>query len=114
MADMHELAPQQRIALLYEAMASATSAMLAAARAEDWDVLVTLEAACAAHVATLQQGEPLAVLSAQQRERKGALVKQMLADDVELRRLIAARMAQLSNEMSSANTERKLSRAYGA
>jgi hypothetical protein len=38
----------------------------------------------------------------------------MLADDGELRRLVAARMAQLSNQMNSASTERKLSRAYGA
>ena len=114
MADMQDLAPQERIALLYEAMAGVTSAMLAAARAEDWDRLVTLEATCAAHVATLKRDEPLVVLSVQQSEQKAALLTRMLADDGELRRLIAARMTQLSNEMNSTNTERKLSRAYGA
>jgi flagellar protein FliT len=108
------MAPQQRIIALYEAMAAIASTMLAAARAQDWDALVTLEAESAAHVATLQREEPLVVLSVQQRERKAALIEQMLADDGELRRLIAARMEQLSNEMNSANTERKLSRAYGS
>ena len=114
MADMHDLAPQQRIIALYEAMAGVTSAMLATARAEDWDVLVTLEAACAAHVATLQRDEPLATLSPQQNERKAALVTQMLADDREIVRLAKAGMTQLSTIMNSVNTESKLAKAYSA
>ena len=117
MPDMHDtrdIKQQERIIALYEALSGATSAMLAAARAEDWDVLVTLEATCAAHVAALQRDEALTALSAEQNDQKAALITQMLADDGELRRLIAARMTQLSNEMNSAHTERKLSRAYGA
>jgi flagellar protein FliT len=114
MADMLDMAPQDRVIALYEAMAGDTRAMLAAARAQDWDALVTLEAACAAHVARLQRDEPELTLSSRQRERKSGLVTQMLADDGELRRLIADRMTQLTNEMNSANTERKLSRAYGS
>ena len=114
MPDMIDMGPQDRIIALYEAMAAITAAMLAAARAEDWDVLVTLEATCAARVASLQQGEPLATLSLQQNERKAALLKQMLANDIDIRQLAATRMTQLSNEMSSASTERKLSKAYDA
>lgn len=114
MPDTAAMASQEHIIALYEAMADVTSAMLAAARAENWDVLVTLEATCAAHVTTLQRDEPLAVLSKQQSKRKHTLVTQMLADDGELRRLAKAGMAQLSTIMNSVNTEWKLSKAYGA
>ncbi len=117
MREMSDLAQQESIIALYATLAGTARAMLAAARAEDWDLLVSLENDCAAHVAALQREEPLLPvqqLSEQQRARKGELLTRMLADDGELRRLIAARMAQLSNKMSSASTERKLSRAYGA
>ena len=114
MVALHDLAPQQRIIALYEAMSDATTAMLAAARAENWDLLVTLEAACAAQVATLQQSERNDENNDENNnERKAALITQMLADDGELRRLITARMTRLSSQMSSASTERKLARAYG-
>jgi flagellar protein FliT len=112
----------QHIIALYEAMADVTSQMLVAARSENWDVLVTLEATCAAHVATLQRDEPALglslgldlALSSQQIQQKAALVAQMLADDAEIRQLVTARMVYLSNQSNSASTERKLSRAYGS
>jgi flagellar protein FliT len=121
MTDM-DMAQQERIILRYEAMAAITGAMLAAARTEEWDTLVTLESDCAAQVAALKREEPslsseqhlpMQQLSMQQRERKASLIEQMLADDGALRQLIAARMAQLSNKVNSTRTERKLSRAYG-
>jgi hypothetical protein len=61
----------------------------------------------------LQKGEAPATLSASQSQQKAALIVQMLADDGELRQLVAARMTQLSNQMHSASTVRKLTRAYG-
>jgi flagellar protein FliT len=111
---MQDLAQQAPGVGRYQALAAITRAMLAAARAEDWDNLVALEATCAAMVKSLQQGEMLAPLSSQQEERKATLIEQMLADDGELRRLVAARMAQLSNQLHSTSTERKLVRAYEA
>ncbi len=114
---MHEIADpaqQESVIDLYQALAGITRAMLGAARAEEWDLLVALESGCAAHVATLQRQEKLLLkqpLTMQQ--RKASLIKQTLADDGELRRLIADRMAQLSNKVNSTRTERKLSRAYG-
>ncbi len=120
--DLLEMQPQDRILLQYEALAGVTSTMLAAARIEDWDALVTLEVESAALVVTLQRNEALLVLqqdealmafSASQSQQKAALIVQMLADDGELRQLVAARMKQLSNQMHSASTVRKLTRAYG-
>jgi flagellar protein FliT len=116
MREMTDPAQQESVIDLYQALAAITRAMLGAAHAEDWDLLVALESGCAAHVATLQREEQLLLLAEQplsMQQRKASLIEQMLADDGELRRLIAARMAQLSNKVSSARTERKLSRAYG-
>jgi flagellar protein FliT len=112
MPDM--LGRQERIILSYDAMAGITGKMLAAAQSANWDSLVTLEAECAAQVVTLQRAEPLTALSAGQRQQKAALIVRMLADDGAIRPLVAARMAQLSNQIHSTGTERKLSRAYGA
>ncbi len=110
---MTDPARQESVIDLYQALAAITGAMLAAARAEDWDLLVALESDCAAQVAALKQAEALTALSSRQNKQKAALIEQMLADDGELRPLVAARMAQLSHQMSSASTQRKLSRAYG-
>jgi flagellar protein FliT len=113
-SSMPDTVQQDRIILLYEAMATTIHSVLAAARAEDWDSLVKLEAECAAQVATLQQSESLTLLSDQQNKKKTALVVQMLADDGAIRLLATARMTHLSNQIHSANTERKLSKAYNA
>ena len=53
-------------------------------------------------------------MTLQQRERSAALMRQMLADDDEIRTLAAARMVQLSHLMDDASTQRKLSKAYEA
>lgn len=104
----------QDIITLYEAMSAITGEMLTVARAEDWELLITLESRCAAHVRILQEKEPLLVLSGLERERKVILIQKILADNHEIRKLTEPRMAQLSSLMNSANTERKLSEAYGA
>ncbi len=111
---MPEMVQPERIILQYQAMAAIIRAMLAAARAEDWDGLGVLEAECAAHVATLQRDEPQVLLSSPQSEQKAASIVQMLDDDRQIRQLASARMTHLSNEMHNASTERKLSRAYGS
>jgi flagellar protein FliT len=113
LGDRPETTAQDRILLRYEALAGVTSTMLNAARAEEWDALVTLEGECAAQVTALQRDEPLSTLSIEQNSQKAALIVQMLADDDAIRPLVAARMAQLSNQIHSTGTERKLSRTYG-
>lgn len=104
----------QDIITLYEAMSAITGEMLTAARAEDWELLITLESRCAAHVQALQEQEAVALLSSLERERKAGIIQKILADHREIRALAEPWMAQLSTLMNSANTERKLSEAYGA
>lgn len=104
----------QDIITLYEAMSAITGEMLTAARAEDWELLVILESRCSAYVQTLQEKEPLQLLSSLEREQKVCIIQKILADDCEIRKLTEPWMAQLSILMKSTNTERKLSEAYGA
>ena len=104
----------QDLITLYEAMSVITSEMLAAAQAEDWELLVILESRCSAHVQTLKEKEPLQALSSLEREQKIKIIQKILADDREIRILTESWMAQLSTLMNSANAERKLSVAYDA
>jgi len=98
---------------LYESVAEVTKQMLVAARQGDWDHLATLESHCASHVHTLQAGEAPVKLTGELRIRKVAVIKQILADDREIRHITEPWMAQLSNLINSSNTERKLSMTYG-
>ncbi len=109
-----EMMSSQDIITLYEAMSAITGEMLTAARDKDWELLITLESRCAAHVQTLQEKEPVALLSGLELEQKVHIIQKILADDRQIRTLAEPWMAQLSALMNSANTERKLSQAYGS
>jgi flagellar protein FliT len=104
----------QEVISLYETVADITGQMLVAARNGDWDELTALESRCANHVATLRTGEPVEALTGPAREHKVRIIKQILADDREIRNLTEPWMAQLSRMINSTGTERKLSKAYGA
>lgn len=103
----------QEIITLYEDMSDITGKMLTAARAGDWDHLVTLETHCSDRVQSLKRHEPPMALSGAARERKVKIIHKILADDREIRNLTAPWMAKLSNLINSTHTERKLSSSYG-
>lgn len=103
----------EEVISLYESVAQITKQMLAAARQGNWDQLATLESDCAGHVHLLQAGEAPIKLTSELRHRKVVVIKQILADDREIREITEPWMARLSNLISSNNTERKLSVAYG-
>ncbi len=92
------------------------AAMLAAARAGEWDLLILLETDCSAHTNLLEQPSLSmpAAWTDEMRASTAALLASILADEAEIRTLCAARLTQLSLQMSSAQMQRKLSRAYDA
>jgi flagellar protein FliT len=103
----------QEVVSLYEAMVGITDQMLAAASANDWDRLATLELQCAACVRQLKSsgdGQPLA---GQERVRKVDAIRKMLAADRQIRDLTQPWMAKLSAMINNKGTERRLARAYG-
>lgn len=98
---------------IYEAIAELTNQMLIAAKKEDWNKLTVLESNCAQHIEKLKFFKDELPLSSDIRERKVASIKRILADDREIRDLISPRMARLSSLISSTQTGKKLTRAYG-
>lgn len=99
---------------LYENVATITTNMLDAARTSDWDLLTQLELDCSRRVQLLRDNEAPVELTADMRDKKINIIKQILADDKEIRHITEPWMAQLANLMRNTNTSRKLSQTYGA
>ena len=104
----------QQILALYGAMCELTEQMVQAAAASDWDLLVLLEQRCAAHTQTLRAHEQPQPMQGAEREQKIELIRRMLQADRQIRDLTMPWMAQLSQLINSAGTERRLINAYGS
>lgn len=87
---------------LYESVAEVTSHMLLAARQQDWDRLSELEGYCAQYVEKLKiyEAEPL---SGEAYAKKLACIKQILADDREIRNLMAPWMVKLNTMLNNSS-----------
>lgn len=101
---------------LYESMSTVSAAMLDAARANDWDRLVTLEREMAAlrdeiMRTTGASPEPLDTTAA---ARKAELIAAMLEDDVEIRKHVEPWLASVRKLLSGAARDRAVRTAYGA
>jgi flagellar protein FliT len=83
---------------MYENIAGLTNHMVAAARTSDWDGLNTLENQCASAASAVLPGKAPALAGAA-RQRKIDLLKQILANDREIRSITEPWMTQLSNVM---------------
>jgi flagellar protein FliT len=97
---------------IYEAVAQLTNQMLVAAQQQDWDKLAELEVSCAQYVENLDSAENQLPLPSEERERKVASIKSILADDREIRNLVSPWMVRLNTLINSYHTESKLTRAY--
>lgn len=97
----------------YESVAQITKNMLDAARQGSWDDLIGLESKVAAHISHLSTNEVLVKLTPALRSRKLTVIKQILADDKEIRNLTEPWMEKLSSLISSSQMEQKLSISYG-
>jgi flagellar protein FliT len=104
---------EEEVIFLYQAVVTLTQQMLAAARAGDWEKIVTLESSRAGHVEILRNCEPPTALSGAARERTLKMIPQILSDEREIRTISQLRMADLSGMMTSLGVERRLSQAYG-
>ena len=84
---------------MYENIAGLTNQMALAARSSHWDGLARLEGQCASAASGAETGVP--ALHGAQRMRKIDLLKQILANDREIRTVTEPWMAQLSNVMQA-------------
>lgn len=90
---------------MYENIAGLTSKMVVAARTSNWDGLDHLEKQCASEaVATMAGTVP--PLAGAKRQRKIDLLKQILANDREIRNITEPWMTQFSGAMPGARAGR--------
>jgi flagellar protein FliT len=100
----------------YEFVAQLTAEMRAAAQAGCWEQLLGIEAGCREIFERLIADEeaaprhhPPEVLA-----RKAALIRQILADDAAIRRLVEPRLAELERWLGGVQRDRLLRDAYAA
>jgi flagellar protein FliT len=98
---------------IYEALAAASSRMLAAARAQDWDGLLAAESDCARLVERARAQPEPATLGSEERQRKRDIIRRMLAEDAEIRSRLQPWMAQLDQLLHTADRRRRVERSYG-
>jgi flagellar protein FliT len=96
----------------YESVATASRDMLQAARGQDWDALAQAERRCAAAIALLKASDAEARLDPDKRPHKAQIIRRVLADDAEIRRLLDPRMRELEHLLNAAGTRRRVDDAY--
>jgi len=97
---------------IYGSISAKTGQMLEAAKAGDWDRLVTLEQDCRALIETLKRTDAGAEIGAWFVQRKLAFIRKVLADDAEIRKFTEPWMSQLEAYLGNARKEQRLRRAY--
>lgn len=100
----------------YESMSRLSHEMAEAARANDWDELCRLEKEVASIRDTLARQDPpqrQRTLDETDRQRKISLIRQILADDREIRTHAEPWMENVRAMLSSGSRQRALSSAYG-
>lgn len=98
----------------YEGILAITDKMLQAARASDWDRLITLEQECK-HITNRLIGQHVQhKLNESQQKKKIALIQQILAHDAKIREVTEPWMLHLQNLLSNSHHKQKLNQAYRA
>lgn len=102
---------------VYESILQLSNQMVAAAAANDWDLLCALESEVTALRERLQREDPpvlQASLDEQTRQRKAGLIRQILADDREIRTHTEPWMESVKNLLAGNAQQRSVQKAYGA
>lgn len=111
---MTEAPVARDIVALYREVERLTGNMLSAAHQQDWDRLITLEAGCATCVESIKGCTVPGQLSEEARQQKVTLLKSILANDREIRKLTDPWMQRISHLLETANAECRVRRSYGS
>lgn len=99
----------------YERVLGITGWMVQAAQRGDWDRLVVLERVCRAEVDCLIALGPRAPeLPVELKARKAQIIRGILADDAEIRRITEPCMTRLEEMIGETRNQRRLAQSYGA
>ncbi len=97
----------EKVCSLYESVAEVTNQMLQAAQNQDWDELAELEVTCADYVEQIRDYDEVQPEAGDAYKRKLKSIKMILANDREIRNLMAPWMMKLNNMLSSGHTNNK-------
>jgi flagellar protein FliT len=86
--------------------------MLDAARASDWDALIEHEKSCAQVIDALRAAGAGLRLDPDSLERKRAIIRRVLAEDAEIRRLTQPWLGRLEDLLRTSTTQRRLGDTY--
>ena len=81
---------------VYEDMLALTGQLVVAASNNDWEQFMLLEQRCAIHLQTLKNGEATLPMTGANRQKKIALMKNLLSDDRKIRDLTMPWMGRLA------------------
>ncbi|RTL57836.1 MAG: flagellar protein FliT [Rhodocyclaceae bacterium] len=95
-------------------MTALSARMVEAARAQDWDQLVSLEKSVSRLRNSLGADDDNSRLSPGEIERKYVLIQRILEDDAEVRRHTEPWMEHVRQFLGNNNQRRRVERAYGA
>lgn len=98
----------------YEEIGALSAQMVEAARAQDWQRLITLEKRVAELRDALMADDDNDKLTEPERRMKAALIQRILDDDAEIRRHTEPWMEHVREYLESADRRRRIERAYGA
>jgi flagellar protein FliT len=96
----------------YAAIAASSGRMLAAARANNWQELVSAQDECAQRVRVLEALGHVAPRDDYERETRIGLLKTILAHDAEIRDLAAPWLQQLNGMLGNLHQGRRMRQAY--
>lgn len=103
----------EKMLQMYEQIAVHAADMADAADAGDWDAVTALEVECAALVAELRVSDKSTPLDAGQRERKAALLTQILKCDAQVRAKACPRLDFLQSQLADARRGARANSIYG-
>lgn len=90
----------ENVCSLYESVAEVTNQMLLAAQNQAWDELSELEVTCADYVEQIRDYDEVQAEAGDAYKRKLKSIKIILANDREIRNLMAPWMLKLNNMLS--------------
>jgi flagellar protein FliT len=98
----HPSADAMNSALLqyYEAIEQASTDMLQAARAGNWDAVVKLEGACALLISQLKHAATKQSLDTEEAQLKSRIMQRILINDAEIRQLAEPWLEDLDNMLA--------------
>jgi flagellar protein FliT len=96
----------------YEAVAAVSGRMLRAAQDSDWDALIEQEKVCAGLIEALRAADAERKLSGEALVRKGAIIRQVLAEDAEIRCLTQPWLRRLEDLLRTSTNQLRLGDTY--